>query len=508
MCPARSPPKTVPVLDRQPTPLLPVQPFTPDPAVQAAIDAYAQGLNAGDPMQIGFQLTPVAMVVSDPTLPDCPLIYVNAAFEKLTGFAAIEILGRNCRFMQGPLTEEADVTRLKSAILAREAIELDLLNHRRDGTPFWNRLMVAPVFRDGTLRYFVASQIDVTIERHRVFQLEQDRETLTAEVAQRDADLAAHNARLQLALKAGALGTWTLDLPEQTLTASSGCKRVFGRPTEEPFTYEDLLSAIHPEDLPAMQAAVARTITHGDAYHVEYRILTPAGEQRWVAVQGELSHRADGTPLAMTGFSNDISQRRFAEEHRAVLARELTHRVKNTLATVNAVASQTIRRAASLEEAAAMVSSRISNLGAAQELLIQDEVEGAAIGDIVDRALLPFTDDDGARFAISGPHVRLSPEITLGLAMALHELATNAVKYGALSVPQGHVTIHWSIATEKGERRLVFRWIEADGPPVTPPTRTGFGTRMIERMLRRHVRGDAVIQYPQEGVRFEIEAAI
>lgn len=488
---------------------MPLVPFEPSPEVRTAIEAYARGLNSCDPMQAGFRMTPVAMVVSDPTLPDCPLIYVNAAFERLTGFAASEVLGRNCRFLQGPLTEEADVARLRAAIAAREPIELDLLNHRRDGTPFWNRLMVAPVFcEDGSLRYFVASQIDVTVERHRVRELEQDREALAAEVAQRDADLAAHNARLRLALKAGALGTWTLDLPEQTLTASSGCKRVFGRPPEEPFTYEQLLAAIHPDDLPLMRAAVARTIEQGAPYHVEYRILTPAGEQRWVSIQGELQHRADGAPLAMTGFSTDISQRKFAEEHRTVLARELDHRVKNTLATVSAVATQTIRRSTSLEDAATTVSARIASLGAAHELLIQDEVEGAAIGDIVDRALLPFRDRDGGRFTITGPHVRLSPEITLGLAMALHELATNAVKYGALSGPQGRVTVEWSIRTEGGERRLAFCWAEHDGPRVSPPTRTGFGTRMIERMLSRHVRGEAVIRYPETGVRFEIEAAI
>lgn len=454
-------------------------------------------------------MTPVAMVVSDPTLPDCPLIHVNEAFENLTGFARAEVLGRNCRFLQGPLTDPADVERLRTAIGLHEPIEIDLLNHRRDGTPFWNRLMVAPVFReDGSLRYFVASQLDVTVERHRVLQLEQDRDALAAEVARRDADLSAHTARLRLALKAGALGTWTLDLPEQVLTASSGCRKVFGRPLDAPFTYEDLLASIHPEDLPAMRAAVYRTIENGDPYHVEYRILTPSGEQRWVSIQGELQHRADGTPLAMTGFSTDISQRKFAEEHRAVLARELSHRVKNTLATVNAVASLTIRRAASLEDAAATVSARIASLGTAHELLIQDEMEGAAIGDIVNRALLPFHDHDGARFEVSGPHVRLAPEITLALAMALHELATNAVKYGALSVQGGCVVVKWSIRTEGGERRLAFSWTEHGGPAVTPPTSTGFGTRMIERMLGRHVRGEAVIRYPESGVHFEIEAAI
>lgn len=487
----------------------PTQSFEPTPAVRAAIEAYARGLDSCDPMQVGFAMTPVAMVVSDPTLPDCPLIYVNAAFETLTGFPAAEILGRNCRFMQGPLTDPNDVARLKDAITRREPIELDLLNHRRDGTPFWNRLMVAPVFcDDGSLRYFVASQIDVTVERHRVAKLEEDRETLAAEVAQRDADLAAHNVRLQLALKAGALGTWTLDLPECELTASSGCKHIFGRPLDEPFTYPELLAAIHPDDLPVMQAAVRRTLEQGVPYNIEYRILTPAGEQRWVSIQGDVQYRADGTPLAMTGFSTDISQRKFAEEHRAVLARELTHRVKNTLATVNAVVSQTLRDASSLEDASIAVAGRIASLGAAHDLLIQDEVEGAAIGDIVDKALLPFKDRDGARFVAEGPYVRLSPDITLALAMALHELATNAIKYGALSVPEGRVAIEWSIKREDGERRLFFCWGEHDGPPVTPPTRTGFGTRMIERVLRRHVRGDAAIHYPVTGVRFEIEATV
>nr|WP_232474223.1 PAS domain-containing protein [Sphingomonas sp. MA1305] len=487
----------------------PVRSFVPSPEVQAAIDGYARGLDACDPMQVGFNMTPVAMVVSDPTLPDCPLIYVNAAFERLTGFPASEILGRNCRFMQGPLTDPDDVARLRAAIAQREPIQLDLLNHRRDGTPFWNRLMVAPVFcDDGALRYFVASQIDVTVERHRVTQLERDREALAAEIAQRDADLATNNARLQLALRAGSLGMWSVDLPDLTLHASAGCKRIFGRPPGEDFTYDALLDAIHPDDLPRMQAALRRSLDTGEFYQLEYRILTPDGEQRWVAIQGEMQYRADGSPLSMTGFSTDISQRKFAEEHRAVLARELTHRVKNSLATVNAVVSQTLRDATSLADAAASVSGRIASLGAAQELLIQDEVEGAAIDDIVRRALLPFMARDGSRFAIAGPSVRLSPEITLALSMALHELATNAVKYGALSVPDGKVSIAWAIETADGERRLCFRWQEQGGPPVTPPTRTGFGTRMIERMLHRHVRGGAVIRYPATGVLFEIETTI
>lgn len=127
---------------------------------------------------------------------------------------------------------------------------------------------------------------------------------------------------------------------------------------------------------------------------------------------------------------------------------------------MDAVVSQTIRQATSLDDAATTVSARIANLGAAQELLIQDEVEGAAISDIVDKALLPFKDRDDARFIASGPHVRLSPEITLALAMALHELATNAIKYGALSMPEGRVAIEWSIKQRQGEHHLFLCWGE------------------------------------------------
>ncbi|MEH3046334.1 HWE histidine kinase domain-containing protein [Sphingomonas adhaesiva] len=496
-------------MDRQPLPDAPIRPIEPPAAVRAAIAGFAARLDASDPILAAFDRSITPMVVSDPTLPDNPLIYVNAAFERLTGFAAAEVLGRNCRFMQGPLTAAADVAQLREAIRRRERIEIDLLNHRRDGTPFWNRLMVAPVFDPaGALRWFVASQLDVTIERHRVAKLQQDRATLEAELADREAALMEREARLAMALAAGGLGTWSFDPAAQTLTASEGCKAIFGRPHDRPFTYAELIGCIHPDDLPRQQAAVAATLDGGAPYDIEYRILTTSGEQRWVHVQGGMQYRADGTPLMMSGFSADISGRKFAEEHRAVLARELTHRVKNTLATVGAVVGQTLRDAASIDDARRTVAGRIASLGTAHELLVQDELEGAAIGDIVDRVLAPFIDRNGRRFTSEGPSVRLSPDLTLALSMALYELATNAIKYGALSVAEGRVTIRWSLTGSEAERRFRFVWVESGGPAVTAPTRTGFGTRMIARVLAHHVDGSAAIAYPPEGVRFEIEAPV
>lgn len=477
--------------------------------IAAAIDAFARLLDKGDPFYAAFRMTPTAMAVSDPTLRDNPIIYVNRAFEQLTGFASREVLGRNCRFMQGPDTDLADVEAIRAAIKRRERIEIDLLNHRRDGSPFWNRLMVAPVFDDrGAPRYFVASQIDVTIERHQLPILVGDRESLAAEVQARAADLADQDARLRMALKAGGLGTWTLTLPELDLQASSGCKRNFGRPVDKPFTYPQLVGAVHPDDLPRMQAEVRATIENGTPYHIEYRILTPDGEQRWVAVHGELQFRADGSLFAMSGFSTDISERKFIDEHRAVLARELSHRVKNTLATVSAVVSQTLRDAPSIAAATEAVQGRIAAMATAHDLLIKDEIEGASIGDIVKRVLSPFIDAGGARFDIGGPPVRLSPQITLALSMALYELATNAIKYGALSTPDGQVTVKWSLDVSSGARFLSFTWKEQGGPLVQRPTKSGFGTRMIERVLQSYVQGRSTVQFLPEGLRFELAATL
>ncbi|WP_374293607.1 HWE histidine kinase domain-containing protein [Sphingomonas sp.] len=496
-------------MDRPPLAPTPIRPFDAPPATRAALDDFVRRLDPDDPILAAFALSQAAMVVCDAHLPDTPIVYCNAAFEALTGYPAAEILGRNCRFMQGPLTDATDVARLRAAVAVGEPIEIDLLNHRRDGTPFWNRLRVTPV-RDaeGAPRWFVASQLDVTVERHRLARLQEDRERLTATVARREAALAERQARLALALQAGGLGTWSFDLATRELVASDSCKALFGRMPDLPFTYADLLACVHPDDAGRMRADMVATIRHGRPCATEFRILTPAGDQRWVGARAEMQHGQDGTRRMIAGFSTDISDRKFAEEHRAILARELTHRVKNTLATVGAVVSQTLRDAPSLAEARQAVAGRIASLGTAHELLIQDEVEGAAIGDIVARVLAPFIDRDGHRFSAEGPVIRLAPEITLALSMALYELATNAIKYGALAAPQGQVVIRWALCGAGADRYFTFSWSEHDGPPVVPPARTGFGSRMIARVLGPHVRGVPAIVYRPEGVRFEIEAPV
>jgi PAS domain S-box-containing protein len=250
--------------------------------------AFGRSLDAADPFVVGFNEAILPMAISDPTLPDNPIIHVNAAFERLTGYARDEVVGRNCRFLQGPETYPEDVSRLRDAIGRSERLEIDLLNHRKDGTPFWNRLLVAPVFdRSRHLRYYVASQHDVTLERETLALLEAEQRELEASAAETQVRLADSAARLQFALKAGRLGAWTFDPASQHLDASDGCKIVFGYDPGAAFGYPEFLETIHPEDRPRVVEAIQETIATGCDYDIEYRIVTPTGEVRWVAIRGD-----------------------------------------------------------------------------------------------------------------------------------------------------------------------------------------------------------------------------
>jgi PAS domain S-box-containing protein len=448
------------------------------------------------------------MLITDPNQPDNPIVFVNAAFSKLTGFAHEEIIGRNCRFLQGPETDRDEVRRLREAIEAREPIELELLNYRKDGETFWNRLLVSPVFdEDGQVTYFFASQFDVTAERERLTRLQRDRDDLEAEVGQRTSDLLHAESRLKFALQSAQLGSWSLDLATERMAVTEGSKENFGWPLDKPFRYSDIQAAVHPDDRARRDEALRVALEETGEYQVEYRIFTPAGEERWLAVRGQVFRRADGTPLLIVGVSQNITERKRAEEHRSLLANELSHRVKNMLATLQAIVSQTLRNAGSLEEAGVTLSARIQSMDAANDLLVNERWESAAMRDLVERALAPFRTTAAERLRLDGPDVRIPPRIAIGLALALHELATNAAKYGALSVPDGHVEIRWTV-DGVGSTRLNFRWQEFGGPPVVTPTRVGFGSKLIKRVLASEIDGTVDLRYEPSGIVFAAAAVL
>jgi two-component sensor histidine kinase len=197
-----------------------------------------------------------------------------------------------------------------------------------------------------------------------------------------------------------------------------------------------------------------------------------------------------------------------AAEHQKLLIDELNHRVKNTLATVQSIATQTLRTADTTQDAKDALERRLLALSRAHDVLTRENWEGADLMDVVERALEPYQVHSENRLHITGPHVRLTPRMSLALAMALHELATNAVKYGALSNKSGIIDVSWAVQDGAAPPRLVLQWKEAGGPPVVAPRRRGFGSRLIERSLAQDLDGQVDIAFAPTGVVCTVNAPV
>ena len=302
--------------------------------VRAAVGPARAGLlhmdDGADPFAAVVRATPMPIAISDARLPDNPIVFVNDSFCRLSGYAREEVVGRNCRFLQGPGTDPAAIARIRAAVQASQGIQIDLRNHRKDGTPFWNRLLIAPV-RDhaGQVAYFCASQVDVTLERDRLAGLETENAALLAELGDRLRAQELSEASLRLATEAAEVGTWDLDLdagvPGGVLTWSARTKAMFGLHPDEPCHMDDFYAGLHPDDRVATTAAFAAAIDPAQrlTYDVEYRILGKHdGALRWVAAKGRGLFRDDAGGERCTravGVAIDITARKAAQARQDML---------------------------------------------------------------------------------------------------------------------------------------------------------------------------------------------
>jgi PAS domain S-box-containing protein len=329
--------------------------------------------------------------------------------------------------------------------------------------------------------------------------------------------------RLQVAHRAARACTWEWDLAANTLTWTDleAAKTLFGDtiPDRQVLSPSEWRAMIHPEDTGLGLAAFSAELRTGSA-RGEFRLK---GEPlRWVEPSGQVAEYDEaGQPARISGVSMDITerkateaalraeiqQRKKAQQHQTLLIHELNHRVKNTLAMVQAIAAQTLWSAADPQAARTALESRLIALSRAHDVLTRESWDGAGLLDVIASAVTPYEDEPGSRFRIQGPALWLEPKTAVSLAMALHELATNAVKYGALSTMGGWVQIDWTLEPEQGGLHLFLSWREHDGPPVSPPTRQGFGTRLIERSLAAEL-GEAKLHYDPAGLRCEILAVL
>lgn len=237
--------------------------------------------------------------------------------------------------------------------------------------------------------------------------------------------------------------------------------------------------------------------------HSDVGAFTARHEDLLVGIAAQASVGIDNARLYETA-QRELRERRESEKHRQLLINELNHRVKNTLTTVQSVVAQTLRNATSPREMREVLDGRLIALSEVHDLLTRENWEGTTIRDVVALALLPYRGQGAERFSVEGPGVAISPRTALALAMAVHELATNAIKHGALSVLNGRVDVNWQI--DKVSDRLHLRWKEQGGPAVIAPARRGFGSRMIESALAADLGGTVQLEFATDGLCCTIDA--
>jgi two-component sensor histidine kinase/PAS domain-containing protein len=262
------------------------------------------------------------------------------------------------------------------------------------------------------------------------------------------------------------------------------------------------------EDRPEVMARIDEAIRTTKVFEHEHRVKQADGRIGWTLSRAIPVFDPDGAVSEWFGMAADVTERRRTDEHLRLVINELNHRVKNNLAMVQAMAMQTFGRADDLDEAIERFSGRLVALAQANDLLTGERWAGVDLQEVLRNAVRSHHEGEhGLR--IDGPPTRLSPKSALALTLAAHELATNAVKYGAWSVPQGVVSIGWSIAPrDDGDRALSLEWRETGGPPVAPPASRGFGSRLIERGLSVELHGQAKLDFAPDGLVCRIEAVL
>ncbi|MCX7568190.1 PAS domain S-box protein [Sulfitobacter sp. F26169L] len=261
----------------------------------------------------------------------------------------------------------------------------------------------------------------------------------------------------------------------------------------------------HPEDQERAMRKWQHCLSSGNIYDIEYRLRHHSGAYRWVLGRAQPVRDSDGTIVRWLGTCTDIHEIKLADEQRELMLGEMNHRVKNMLSMVHAMVSQTLRQAENLKDASTSIQSRIGNMAQAHDRLINSKWSETRILAVVEAALAPHRSGNG-RFTLEGPDIPIGSKQALALTMALHELATNATKYGALSTEDGRVNIRWGVDKTGDDETFNFSWVESDGPPVTTPQRRGFGSRMIEQALAGYFNGHAELNYHLEGLSFDLKA--
>ena len=322
-----------------------------------------------------------------------------------------------------------------------------------------------------------------------------------------DTALQSSEERFSAIVKQATVGVAETDLDGRFILANETYCALVGRSAEE-LRGLRMGDIVHPEDWAHNAELIARLVAEGAPFEIEKRYVRPDRTVIWAHSTVSVMRDRDGRPRSILAINLDISARKQAEEEAALLLGELDHRVKNILAVVSAVIAQTLKASATPGAFAAAMEGRIAAIARAHSLMTQKGVQGeVSLRKIVEMELAPY-DGRGHNIAIGGDGVALTPKAGLTLAMAIHELASNAAKYGSLSTDGGRLAIEWKGAGATEDRKLHLTWTETGGPPVKPPSRRGFGSKLIERSLIHEFDATVNAEFRETGLCCAIEIPV
>lgn len=334
-------------------------------------------------------------------------------------------------------------------------------------------------------------------------ELEQLNRELEARVEERTAALVASTSQLRysqqlqsLALAAGKMGSWRWNAADDTLVCDEGLRDIFGvDATDLQPSRAALQGMMHAKDRAKLIAELRRLSPEANTSQLEFRIRRPNGDIRWCAGAVAASFGDAGALERLSGITVDLTERKMAEERQMLLAGEVDHRARNVVSVIQSIVRST--QADSIADYVTALEGRIQALSTAHKLLAKSRWEGADLMRLAVEEFAPYLDTNRERISISGADVMLSPAMAQTIALAFHELATNAAKYGSLGSENGRVALSWQIKSE----RLAIDWSESGGPDVTTPTRQGYGTRVLKAGIERQLQGRVDFDWHRSGLK-------
>jgi PAS domain S-box-containing protein len=420
--------------------------------------------------------------------PDGRWLRVNDALCRIFGYPVDELVAKTFQDITHPDDLKAEVAQVE---LMREgkidSYDMDKRYLRKDGAIVWGRKTVGCVRKsDGSIDYFVNVVEDVTARKRIEEELRKSEE------------------RFRSSLLHSPLPILLFDDREEILALSQSWLDQTGYSREELRRIEDWMARAYADERSGEALEHTRQIirTRPEARRDERTIRTKDGRKRlWSFVTSALGTQSDGRRVFVC-VAQDVTQRKAHEDHVHLLMREINHRAKNMLSLVQAIARQTAAR--DREDFIGCFTERIQALAANQDLLIRNEWKGVDIEELARAQLAHFADVVGSRIHVDGPKLRLNAAAAQAIGLALHELATNAGKYGALSTDRGRVNVCWGTVGDT----FTMTWTERDGPPVSSPKRRGFGTTVIETMAKHSLDGAVDLDFAPSGVTWQLTCPV